>query len=74
MPFKLKLPAAALCGRYFIGGMTAFWLLLLVFLLLPAEPIWLLQTIIVGWLGSFVLTLGSYLLLLLHRLGIFSDN
>jgi hypothetical protein len=74
LPFKLKLPAAALCGRYFIGGMTAFWLLLLVFLLLPDEPIWLLQTVIVVWLLSFGLTLGSYLLLLLHRLGIFSDS
>jgi hypothetical protein len=69
-----KLPAAALCGRYFIRGMAAFWLLLLLFLLLPAEPVWLLQAIIALWLGSFVLTLSSYLLLLLHRLGLFDST
>ncbi len=70
-PVTVKLPAAALCGRYFIRGMAAFWLLLLLFLLLPDEPVWLLQTVIALWLGSFVLTLGSYILLLLHRLGLF---
>lgn len=70
----LKLPAAASCGRYFICGMATFWLLLLLFLLLPDEPVWLLQTVIALWLGSFVLTLGSYLLLLLHRLGLFDQS
>ncbi|HEH9402066.1 TPA: hypothetical protein SIA35_004180 [Aeromonas sobria] len=50
--------------------MAAFWLLLL----LPAEPVWLLQAIIALWLGSFVLTLDSYLLLLLHRLGLFDST
>ncbi|WP_333797112.1 hypothetical protein [Rheinheimera sp.] len=50
--------------------MAGFWLLLLVFMLLPAEPLWLLQTVILLWLVSFIITFGSYLLLLLRRIGI----
>lgn len=70
MKMRLKLPTAAQCGRCFIWGMAGFWLLLLVFLLLPAEPLWLLQTVILLWLVSFIITFGSYLLLLLRRIGI----
>lgn len=70
MSVWLKLPTAAQCGRCFIWGMAGFWLLLLIFLLLPAEPLWLLQTVIVLWLVSFIVTFGSYLLLLLRRIGI----
>ena len=70
MRMRLKLPTAAQCGRCFIWGMAGFWLLLLAFLLLPPEPLWLLQTVIGLWLVSFIITFGSYLLLLLRRIGI----
>ncbi len=74
MRFKLKLPTAATCGRYFVRGMIAFWVILLVFLLLPTEPVWLLQAVIGLWLLSFIITFGSYLLLILRRIGIFPEN
>lgn len=64
------MPTAAQCGRYFMLGMVGFWLLFLLFMLLPAEPLWLLQAVIVLWLVSFIVTFGSYLLLLLRRIGI----
>jgi len=67
---SIKLPTAATCGRYFIRGMVVFWILLLVFLLLPAEPLWPLQLVIVGWLLSFLITFGSYFLLILRRIGV----
>ncbi len=70
MRMRLKLPTAAQCGRCFIWGMAGFWLLLLVFLLLPSEPLWLLQTVIGLWLVSFIITFGSYFLLLLRRIGL----
>lgn len=70
MRLNITLPTAAQCGRCFIWGMAGFWLLFLVFLLLPAEPLWLLQTVILLWLVSFIITFGSYLLLLLRRIGI----
>ncbi len=70
MRLNITLPTAAQCGRCFIWGMAGFWLLLLVFLLLPAEPLWLLQTVILLWLMSFIITFGSYLLLLLRRIGL----
>jgi hypothetical protein len=68
--FSLKFPTAATCGRYFVRGMLAFWIILLLFLLLPAEPVWLLQLVIGCWLVSFVITFGSYLLLILRRIGV----
>lgn len=71
MRFNLTLPTAATCGRYFVRGMAAFWVLLLLFLVLPDEPIWLLQLVIGCWLISFVVTFGSYLLLILRRIGVF---
>ncbi len=70
MRMRLKLPTAAQCGRCFIWGMAGLWLLLLVFLLLPSEPLWLLQAVIGLWLVSFIITFGSYLLLLLRRIGL----
>lgn len=70
MRLNITLPTAAQCGRCFIWGMAGFWLLLLVFVLLPAEPLWLLQTVILLWLVSFIITFGSYLLLLLRRIGL----
>ncbi|MCT6700985.1 hypothetical protein [Rheinheimera sp. 4Y26] len=70
MRLNITLPTAAQCGRCFIWGMAGFWVLLLIFLLLPSEPVWLLQTVIVLWLVSFIITFGSYLLLLLRRIGI----
>lgn len=70
MRLNITLPTAAQCGRCFIWGMAGFWLLLLVFLLLPAEPLWLLQAVILLWLVSFIITFGSYLLLLLRRIGL----
>jgi len=70
MRMRLKLPTAAQCGRCFIWGMAGFWLLLLVFLLLPSEPLGLLQAVIGLWLVSFIITFGSYLLLLLRRIGL----
>jgi len=74
MRFILKLPTAATCGRYFVRGMVAFWVILLLFLLLPAEPIWLLQGVIGCWLVSFVVTFGSYLLLILRRIGVLPND
>lgn len=68
------LPTAAQCGRCFIWGMTGFWLLLLLFLLLPTEPLWLLQLVVALWLLSFLLTFGSYLLLLLRRIGLLPSD
>lgn len=68
--FPLKLPTAATCGRYFVRGMVAFWIILLLFLLLPAEPVWLLQLVIGCWLISFAITFGSYILLILKRIGV----
>lgn len=70
MRLNIILPTAAQCGRCFIWGMVGFWLLFLVFLLLPSEPVWLLQTVILLWLVSFIITFGSYLLLLLRRIGL----
>ncbi len=70
MRLNITLPTAAQCGRCFIWGMAGFWLLLLVFVLLPAEPLWLLQAVILLWLVSFIITFGSYLLLLLRRIGL----
>lgn len=70
MSVRLKLPTAAQCGRCFIWGMASFWLLFLIFLLLPAEPLWLLQTVILLWLCSFIITFVCYLLLMLRRMGI----
>lgn len=70
MRFILKLPTAATCGRYFVRGMVAFWIILLLFLLLPAEPVWLLQLVVGCWLISFIITFGCYLLLMLRRIGL----
>ena len=70
MRAHFTLPTAATCGRYFIRGMIAFWVILLLFLLLPAEPVWLLQAVVALWLLSFVVTFGSYLLLILRRIGV----
>jgi ABC-type transport system involved in cytochrome c biogenesis permease component len=50
--------------------MVAFWIILLLFLLLPSEPLWLLQLVIGCWLISFLVTFGSYLLLILRRIGV----
>jgi hypothetical protein len=50
--------------------MVAFWIILLLFLLLPAEPLWLLQLVIGCWLISFLVTFCSYLLLILRRIGV----
>lgn len=72
--FLSKLPTAATCGRYFVGGMAAFWIILLLFLLLPTEPIWLLQLVIGCWLISFVITFGSYILLVLRRIGVLPND
>jgi len=74
MRINFKLPTAATCGRYFIRGMVAFWVILLLFLLLPAEPVWLLQVVVGLWLLSFIITFGSYLLLILRRIGVLSDD
>ncbi len=65
-----RLPVtAAQCGRFFVGGLLCFWLLLVLLWLVPAHHVlsplikWL-------WLGCFAVTLSSYLLLLLQRIGI----
>ncbi len=68
MPAKLRLTAAQ-CGRFFIGGLCLFWLLLLIWLV-PLQFAMLLQGLKWLWLAVFALTLLSYLLLLLHRLGL----
>ncbi len=74
MRVNFKLPTAATCGRYFIRGMIAFWVILIIFLLLPAEPVWLLQAVVALWLLSFVVTFGSYLLLILRRIGVLPED
>jgi len=61
---------AAQCGRFFVGGLLLFWLLLLLLWLVPAHYSTLLQWLKWLWLTVFGLTLLSYLFLLLHRLGI----
>lgn len=66
-----KLPlTAAQCGRFFVAGLCVFWLLLLAIWLVPATQTSLLLWLQWVWLSSFVLTLTSYLLILLQRIGI----
>lgn len=74
MRIHFKLPTAATCGRYFVRGLVAFWVILLVFLLLPTEPVWMLQLVIGLWLFSFLITFGSYLLLMLRRIGVLGPD
>jgi hypothetical protein len=61
---------AAQCGRFFVGGLVLFWLLLLLIWIVPAQYSSLLQWLKWLWLTVFAITLLSYLLLLFHRLGI----
>lgn len=61
---------AAQCGRFFVGGLLLFWLLLLLIWVVPADYGMVLQWLKWLWLIVFSITLLSYLLLLLHRLGI----
>ena len=66
-----KLPVtAAQCGRFFVAGLCVFWLLLLAIWLVPATQTGLLLVLQWVWLSSFVLTLTSYILILLQRIGI----
>jgi len=66
-----KLPlTAAQCGRFFVKGLVLFWLLLFALWLIPAEQTLMLLILKWMWLGCFTLTLASYLLILLQRLGI----
>ncbi len=66
-----KLPlTAAQCGRFFVIGLCLFWLLLLAIWLVPAEYMQVLLILKWGWLCCFGLTLASYLLILLQRIGI----
>jgi len=66
-----KLPiTAAQCGRFFVMGLGLFWLLLLCIFLVPAEQPLLLSCLKWIWLSCFGLTLLSYLLILLQRMGI----
>ncbi|MFC0050704.1 hypothetical protein ACFFJP_20675 [Rheinheimera tilapiae] len=66
-----KLPlTAAQCGRFFVIGLGLFWLLLLTIWLIPAEQTSLLLGLKWVWLSCFGLTLTSYLLILLQRIGI----
>ena len=66
-----KLPlTAAQCGRFFVKGLVLFWLLLVALWLIPAEQTLMLLLVKWTWLGCFALTLASYLLILLQRIGI----
>lgn len=61
---------AAQCGRFFVAGLCLFWLLLVLLWLVPTQMSTLLMLIKWLWIGCFALTLGSYLLILLQRVGI----
>ncbi len=66
-----RLPlTAAQCGRFFVKGLVLFWLLLVALWLIPAEQTLILLLVKWIWLGCFVLTLTSYLLILLQRIGV----
>lgn len=66
-----RLPVTAVqCGRFFVIGLCLFWLLLVTIWLVPAEHSHLLLVLQWLWLGCFALTLTSYLLILLQRIGI----
>ncbi len=66
-----KIPlTAAQCGRFFVAGLGLFWLLLVLLWLVPAQLTTLLLLIKWLWIACFALTLGSYLLILLQRVGI----
>jgi len=66
-----KIPVtAAQCGRFFVAGLCVFWLLLLAIWLVPAEQTSLLLGLKWLWLSCFGLTMTSYILILLQRIGV----